>query len=229
MVYLGAFCLFVSMVGLYVLLFSSFSLFESEIKRSDFVQRASRKIRIRRDIKIPTEPVRQQPNPRFVLLVESILIGEVVGLFFLALSHNPIKFKFLAINAALLLLASFLCSVLTLFNAWFRKKTMLPFRIILQASTLIIGLIIFRISMGTQSFSDSVSIVRSAYYMRTAVYAYYITVVVAIGTMLYVAIKGSPDKLKEFDFNNYLIMVIMSGLVIGSGLLLIYSIQLFGF
>ena len=230
MVYLGGFCLLVSMVGLYILLISSFSPGESQQIKGEFIQKAARKIRIHKDKSLEkNNSVRAKPNPQFILLVESIIIGEAVGLFFLTLSGNPLKFKFLALNSAVLLIASFLCSVLTLFNTWLRKKTHLVFRVILQATTLIIGIILFKFAMADKSTFESVSIVKAGYYIQMAIYGYFITVVVAIGTMLYVAIKGSPEKLQEFEFGNYLILVIMSGLLIGSGLLLIYSIRFINF
>lgn len=227
MVYLGGFCILVSMIGLYILLFSSFSPKQAGQGHGDFIQKAARKIRFHKENTDHKENSREKINPQFSLLLQSIAYGEIVGIFFLWLGHDPLKFKLLAINAALLLIASFLCSVLTLFNAWLRKRTHLIFRIVLQATTLIMGMVLYRFSMGEQSLFEGESIVKASYYMQMAMYSYFITVVVAIGTMLYVAIKGNPDKLREFEFGEYLKLVIMSGLLIGTGLLLIYSIRFF--
>ncbi len=229
MVYLGGFCLLVSMIGLYILLFSSFSPKQKQTGTGDFIKKAARKIRIHKENSALKEVASEKPNPQFVLLLESIVIGELVGLFFLWLSHHPVKFRLLAFNAAFLLVASFLCSVLTLLNAWMRKKTHLIFRIMLQATTLIIGMILYHIATNQQTSGENLLYVDVSYYMRLAVYGYFITVVVAISTMLYIAIKGSPEKLQEFEFSEYLMLVIMSGLMIGSGLVLFYSIKFFGF
>jgi len=230
MVFLGGFCLIVSMTGLYILLFSSFSPKKTQQMEGDFIIKAARKIRVRKSNTEQEKLAKSQPNPQAVLLIESIIIGEAVGLFFLFLSHNPLKFKFLALNAMFLLVASFLCSVLTLFNTWLKRKTHLIFRIILQATTLIFGVILFRLAIGGgEGVIGSVSIFKVSYYMQLAIYGYFITVVVAIGTMLYIAIKGNPDKIQEFEFSNYLMLVVMSGLLIGSGLLLAYSIKFVSF
>ncbi len=224
MVYLGAFCLAVSIIGLYIMLVFSFSPGQQHV-RGDFIVRAARKIRIHKD-KVKTKiPNNNKTNPQFRLLLESIVFGQTVGWFFLWISTDELKFTVLAINAGLLLLASFGCSILTLLNTWLRKKTHILFRIILQASTLIIGLILMKFAIGGETGLGVFASVKTASYMVMAIYSYYTTVVVAIFTMLYVALKGSPEKIEEFEFSNYLLLVIMSGLLIGSGLLLIYTMR----
>ena len=229
MVYLGGFCLIVSMIGLYILLFSSFSPRQKQQITGDFIKKAARKIRIPRDSKMVQGIKKNIPNPQFILLLESIVLGEVVGLFFLFLESNPLKFKILAINAAVLLIASFICSILTLFNAWLKRKTHLVFRIILQATTLTLGLIIYKFSMINKNSIGGISLIKTSFYLKMAIYGYFITVVVAIGTMLYLAIKGNPEESTAFEFSNYLMLVIMSGLLIGSGLFLAFSIKFVNF
>ena len=232
MVYLGGFCLILSMVGLYILLFSSFSPKQKQQITGDFIKKAARKIRIPRDSRIVQEIKKNIPNPQVSLLIQSILIGEVVGLFFLFLDPSPLKFKVLAINAAFLLTASFLCSILTLLNAWWKKKTHLVFRVILQVTTLVIGLILFRMAIKERVANvaiGGISVIKAGYCMKMAIYGYFITVVIAISTMLYTAIKGNPENTHEFEFSNYLFLVVMSGLLIGSGLFLAYSIKFVGF
>ncbi len=226
MVYLGGFSVLISLIGLYILLIFSFSPRKKKKNKGEFIQKSARKIRVHHSQpSIQTLTKSHQINPRVILLLETIVIGEVVGLFFLLLSNDPFKYKILAYNAAFLLIASFLCSVLTLLNAWFKKKTHIAFRVSLQAITLIVGIILFRLAMSGKSVKESISIVKAGVYMQMAIYGYFITVVVAIVTMLYIALKGDTENNEELEFSNYLMLVIMSGLLIGSGLLLAYSIK----
>ena len=224
MVYLGAFSLTISIIGLYIMLFSSFSPGEQRVK-GDFIVRAARKIRIRKENAHQNAQKENKPNPQFIMLLESIVVGHIVGLFFLIISSDDLKFKILAYDAGFLLIASFLCSVLTLLNTWLKKKTNLPFRITLQAATLIIGLILMRFAVAGEAGVTAISSLKAASYMVMAIYSYYITVVIAIFTMLYAALKGIPDNYEAMEFSSYLMLVIISGLLIGSGLLLIYTLK----
>lgn len=217
MVFLSGFSLVVSMIGLYILLFASFATKDEQGQQKNFINKASRKIRIHKENDEPEQPSPKKPSPQFVLLLQTIIIGELVGLFFLTLTDNLMKFTILIINSAILLIASLGCSGLTLFNVWFKKRTNIQFRVIIQVATLILGIILMRLS-----FRDKVSISRG--YFDTPMYFFYGTVVVALGTMLLNVIFGNKTKNIEFNFSNYLILVIVSGLVIGTGLLLTSSL-----
>ena len=217
MVYLAAVCILVSMIGLAILLFASFNQKEDPQTINGFVNKASRKIRLRRE---PTEDETSKsgkPSPQFVLLLQTIIFGELVGLFFLALSRDPLKFTIVSINGSILLMASFFCSILALFNVWLKKKTNLVFRIIIQVVTLILGIILMKLAIREET-TDAAS------YLDMARYSYYITVVIAIATMLINVIFGNKMIKTEFNFSNYLIFVIASGLLIGTGLLIVSSL-----
>jgi len=217
MVFLGGFSLLVSMIGLYILLFASFATKDEQQPQQGFVNRESRKIRIRKQDSEPEKSKPKKQSPQFILLLQTIIIGELVGLFFLILTENQLKFTILIFNAAFLLIASFGCSALTLFNVWLNKKTNVPFRLIIQVVTLILGIILMKISI-----KDRAAVPRGYFVMP--IYFYYSTVVIALGTMLLNVILGNKTKKVEFNFNNYLILVIVSGLVIGTGLLFTTSL-----
>lgn len=217
MVYLSSLSLLVSMIGLYILLFASFATKDEQPQQKDFINKETRKIRIRKENTEPEESTQKKPSPQFILLLETIIIGELVGLFFLTITDNPMKFSILTFNAGILLIASLGCSGLTLFNVWLKKKTNIRFRVILQLATLILGIVLMKLS-----FRDKVSVSRG--YFDMPMYFYYGTVVVALGTMLLNVIFGNKTKKVEFNFGNYLILVIVSGLVIGTGLLLTSSL-----
>lgn len=218
MVYLAAVSIMVSMIGLAILLFASFSQKEDRQVVNGFVNKNYRKIRARTEAEELDNTKPGKPNPKFVMLLQTIIIGELVGLFFLALSHDALKFTILSINASLLLMASFGCSVLALFNVWLKKKTNLSFRIILQVATLMLGITLMKFAM-----RDKI-VVEAAGYFSMAMYSYYITVVIAIATMLLNVIFGDKAAKTEFNFGSYLIFVIVSGLAIGTSLLISASL-----
>lgn len=217
MVYLAAICITVSMIGLAILLFASFSQKEDRQINNGFINKEFRKIRMRTELEATEKSESKKPSPQFLLLLQTIILGQLVGLFFLALSNDPLKFTVLSINGSVLLMASFFCSVLALFNVWLRKKTNIVFRIIIQAVTLILGITLMKFSIRDQ-------IAQAAGYFSLAMYSYYITVVIAIATMLANVIVGNKEMKTEFNVSHYLIFVIVSGLSIGTGLLILSSL-----
>jgi hypothetical protein len=217
MVYLAAISLIVSMTGLTILLFASFSKKEDEQVLNGFINKESRKIRVRQEGEAEDKSKADKPGPKFILLLQTIIIGEIVGLFFLTLTKDPSKFNVLFINSIILFGASFFCSILTLFNVWLQKKTNINFRIILQAATLVLGIILMRFAF------KEITISPEEYFFKVIYNCYFITVVIAISTMLLNVIFGKTTKTPEFNFSNYLIIVIVSGLIIGTGLLFMSS------
>ncbi len=210
MVLLGGLCITVSVVGLYILLFSSFKTNE---KNKNSGNSASRKIRAHRENNDNNNTEDAKPNPKFILLLETIFIAEGAGLFFLWLTHDPMKFSVIAINGVAFLVASFLCSILTLINAWFKKKMHLVFRIILQLATLVTGILLLR-------FSTNGKAEMPTDYVTDAYFAFFITVVIALLTMLFNVVIGNKEEEVEFNYNIYLLVVIASGMIIGSSLYL---------
>lgn len=212
MVFLGGISLLVSMIGLYILLFASFAIKDDQQNQKNFINRETRKIRLHKQNPEQNQDREKKPSPQFIMLLQTIVIGELVGIFFLILSHDQIKFSILTINAGLLLLASFVCSVLTLFNVWLKKKMNMSFRIILQIATLILGIILMKFSIKDRAVIPGL-------FFIMPIYLYYGTVVVALFTMLLNVIFGNKMKQVEYNFSNYLILVIVSGIVIGTGLM----------
>ncbi|MFZ5516091.1 MAG: hypothetical protein ACOY90_05605 [Candidatus Zhuqueibacterota bacterium] len=211
MVLLGGLSIVVSVIGLYLLLFSSFKSNDTPQMTSNIIIKASRKIRMHREKKSDEEPDADKPNPQFILILETIVLGELVGLFFLWLTDDPLKYSVILFNGVTYLIASFLCSILTLFNAWLKKKMHHIFRIVMQIVTLVIGILLF-------NFSSEEDVVIPADYITATYYAFYITVVVALLTMLFNVVRGNKEEEVEFNYNNYLLLVIVSGLVIGASL-----------
>ncbi len=208
---LSSLSLLVSMTGLFIMLFASFASDESDTPKSGFVNRQARKIRVHQEPANPEPEETKAPNPKFIMLLQTIIIGEFVGLFFLTLTHHPLKYSILFYNAVVLLIASLGCSGLTLLNVWLSRKTHIEFRIIVQAITLVTAIVLAKLS-----FRETVEVARG--YFDTPMYFFFATVVVALATMLYNVI-GRKDKEKiELVFSKYLILVIGVGLVIGTGL-----------
>jgi len=212
MVFFSGFSLLVSIIGLYILLFASFAIKEKQRDHKEFVNKETRKIRVHKENSEQNKDETKKPSPQFITLLQTIVIGQIVGLFFLILSHNQTKFSILTINAGLLLLASFGCSVLTLFNVWLKKKMNMTFRIILQIATLVLGIVLMKFSIRDREAIPGL-------FFIMPIYLYYGTVVVALFTMLLNVIFGNKMKKVKFNFSNYLILVIIAGLVIGTGLM----------
>jgi len=200
------------MIGLFILLFASFASKEDQQLQYGFINRESRKIRIRKENNKEEKTNRKKPNPEFLSLLETIIIGQLVALFFLLFTKNQMKFTILICNGIILITASFSCSVLTLVNVWLKKKTKIFFRTIIQVIALILGVFLMNLS------GKGEAAIRGGY-LVIGIYGYYITVVIALGTMLFNVIIGNKTKKVEFNFSNYLILVIVSGLIIGTGLL----------
>ncbi|MDZ7400202.1 MAG: hypothetical protein ONB37_08585 [candidate division KSB1 bacterium] len=208
---LSSLSLLVSMTGLFILLFASFASDESETPKDGFINRQARKIRIHKEAAPPEPEEAKAPNPKFIMLLQTIIIGEMVGLFFLTLTHHPLKYSILFYNAAILLTASLGCSGLTLLNVWLSKKTHIEFRVIVQAVTLVVSIVLAKLS-----FREEVGVSRG--YFDTPMYFFFFTVVVALATMLFNVIRRKEREKIELDFSRYLILVIVVGLAIGTGL-----------
>ena len=89
----------------------------------------------------------------------------------------------------------------------------LLFRIILQVVTLIAGILLMQSSAAGKAEMPTD-------YVTNAYYAYFVTVVVALLTMLFNVVTGNKDEEVDFNYNIYLLVVIASGLIIGSSLYL---------
>ncbi len=218
MVYLSGLSLMVSMIGLFILLFASFASKEDQQLKNGFINKESRKIRFRKENGKVEKSNPKKPGPQFILTLQTIIIGQLVALFFLIFTKDQLKFTILTCNAIILISASFLCSILTLVNVWLKQKTNIFFRIILQIITLILGIALMQLSGKGEA-------VILGGYMVIGIYGYYITVVIALGTMLYNVVFGNKVNKLEFNFSNYLLIVIASGLIIGTGLLLTSSLK----
>lgn len=219
MIFLSSLSLIVSMIGLYILLFASFTSKDDQESTKSIINKTARKIRIHQENKEPEESKPKKPGPQFVLLLQTIIIGELVGLLFLALTGSQKKFTILTINAAILFIASFTCSGLTLLNVWLKKKTNIQFRIILQVITLVVGIILINLSIRDKAEFPFAMFIFPIYF-------FYGTVVIALATMLLNVIAGNKTKTDELNVSNYLLFVIISGLIIGTGLLLASSVAL---
>ncbi len=214
---LSSISLLVSMIGLFILLFASFASKDDQQQQHGFINKESRKIRVRKETNEPEETEKKKPGSQFVLLLQTIIIGELVGLFFLTLTNHPMKYSLLYLNGGILLVASLGCSGLTLCNVWLKKKTNIRFREILQVATLLLGIILMK-----QSVTIEAAFSRS--YFDMPMYFYYGTVVIALVTMLLKVIRGKKAEKTDFNFSNYLILIIASGLLIGTMLLITSSI-----
>jgi hypothetical protein len=164
--------------------------------------------------KLPTTSAQLIDLKRSVVEIQTLLwtigIGEFVGYTFIILTGNPNRIGLLLLNAIYLMAASYLCQILTLLNAWFRAKTNLILRLGFQTALIMLGIILILITNITQPYNiETILLVLMS--------AYFFSSVLALLTMLLDALFFDSGT-RPFDFNFYSRLVILLGLIIGSGL-----------
>lgn len=150
-------------------------------------------------------------------LMWTIGIGEIVGHVFLTLTAHPHRIEIILLNAIYLIIASLMCQMLTLLNAWFKVRTYLFYRVALQSLLLIFGC--FLISLVDPGYYD---VARILLFM---VLAFFTTSIIALITMLLDGLFFDPGN-RSFDYNHYTRLVILLGLIIGSSLYYHFSLSL---
>ncbi|MBN2012480.1 hypothetical protein JW960_24335 [candidate division KSB1 bacterium] len=219
LIFVSGCSLLISKIALFMYLINSFKLeLTQKIFGRDLVMG-----RYPRDAyKMPLTAAQSVDIKRSIVEIQTLLwtlgIGEVVGYIFMPLSDHPKKVELLLLNAIYLIVASFLCQLLTLLNAWFRIKTNLILRLGFQAALLFLGIILIGISNISQPY-DIHNI------LLMLVLAYFFSSVLALVSMLLDALFIDPGT-RPFDFSHYTRLVILLGLIIGSGLFFKFNLTL---
>lgn len=215
LIFISTLALVISKIALFVFLLFSFIIeLKSQKIEEKYISREQRKIKIpQKDESLIIIELKKTILRRTTLLW-TMSIGEIVGYIFLILSQHPIKFRVLEINATWLLLGSLLCQLLTMMNAWLKKKMDLLFRIEFQFGLVILGGILI-------SIVTSYNVLTINQFLMIIVLAYFSTTVLAIFSMLIDAMIAKQG-IYDFDYNHYSRLVILIGLIIGSGITFIF-------
>lgn len=215
LMFISALALLISKIALIVFLIYTFLIeMQSQDIEEVFVSRETRKIK-----KPPKDESQLKIEIKKTLLRKTTLfwtmiIGEIVGYIFMTLSQHQNKFEVLACNAVCLLFGSLLCQMLTVINAWLKKKMNLLFRLQYQIGFALLGGILISIVI-------SQHILWIFQYLLLFVLAYFFTVILAILSILIDALIAEKGKY-FFDYNHYSRLVILIGLVIGTSFTFIF-------
>ena len=210
LIILSIIALIISKIALFRFIINSFQLeLKNQRVNERYVSREARRI------KIPPkdESAINIESKKNILLQTTLIwtmsIGELVGYIFLILIQLHFKFVELAINAIVILLFSLLYQILTMGNAWLKKRTDLLLRIKFQSGLVILGAILI-------SIADSHVGATLEQSLHFIVLLYLFTVIIAIFSMLIDALIAEQG-VHNFDYNFYSRVVILVGLIIGSG------------
>ena len=214
------FSIFANIVALYILIIASFEKKEKKNEiNAKFVKRDSRTINVPRADEIPESP-EKKTNTRIVSLLCTVLIGQIVGVYFLLVFVGELKIvnTILRINGGFLLLASIICSILTLLNGWLKKKMVVLFRLIFQSYSFIVAIIL---SMCRVKFTGGIrtTVLKATFVPNLVSIIYISTVIVALVLMLWDGLYRKHEKV-DFDFNKYFRLVVLVGMIIGLGLII---------
>ncbi len=221
---LAALSIFASVVSVYILIIASFEKREKkkEKPKQQFIKRESRTIVVNHT-KNETKEEKEGVNTQVTSLLSTVVIGQAVGLYFLFVFLSGTKgyYSVLKFNGVFLLLASFLCSILTMLNGWLKKKMEISFRLIFQGYSFIVAIVLCRIAFnGKLNVQQAIS--KAGPILNYIVIVSFSTVIVALGLMFLDGIYRKQQRL-DYNFNIYYLIVVITGMGIGLGLLSVVS------
>ncbi|MBN2012479.1 hypothetical protein JW960_24330 [candidate division KSB1 bacterium] len=210
----------VSLVALYVLIIGSFRTKE----KRDFISSDERSRRTRiitaSAIRKKISQLKRKSNTRVTSIIWTVLIGQGMGIYFLlAFVERSYTMKLIIkMNGGLLLLASILCSIMTILNAWIKKKMVVMYRLAFQSYAFVIAvlLLMYRISPGTgiRKISWAANVLP-----EIVIYFYIATVIVALALMLWDALYRKHLHV-DYDFSKYYRLVVYIGMFLGLSMII---------
>lgn len=152
-------------------------------------------------------------HQKVIYFIISLIVCEFLGIFFLLLTGS-VKHDIVTYNGFAFLVASSLCSVITIVNAVQSNRVNFPFRLAVQFATLFFALLFIRISIEIPDMQtlEQISGKVSLFLQFFAVF-YFATSVFAVILILWDAIKLEIEFLRH-----YLIWVLIIGITVGTGL-----------
>ena len=217
--------IFASIVALYVLIIGSFEKKEKKEKKVErqFIKRESRTIKVNKSDNNQlqqTEGLNTQVNS----LLWTVIVGQTVGLYFLFVFLDVPKNVnlVLRLNAIILLLASFLCSIFTMFNGWLKRKMDVSHRLMFQGYSLAVAITLFRLGI-SKGITVEQAVVAAGIIPNIIIYVFFTTVILALILMLLDGLYRKNERV-DFNFNIYFLIVVIVGMIVGLSLLSVLSI-----
>ncbi|MCI0512021.1 hypothetical protein L0128_02255 [candidate division KSB1 bacterium] len=168
---------------------------------------------IKKTVSPEREKLIQQKTTYFII---SLIVSEILGIFFLSLTGS-LKNSIITLNGFAFLVASCLCSIITIVNAVRLEKINLLVRVTTQFLTLFFALIFIRISIEIPDLKTLEQLSgRIALFLQFFAVFYFATSVSAVLLILWDAIKIEIEYLR-----NYLVWVLVIGITVGTGLYII--------
>lgn len=208
-----------SVISLYILIFASF---EKKEKKPQipyhFIKRDSRYIKAK-PFENKSGEEKQGNNSRVVSLLSTVIIGQIVTLYFLFvfLNKDTIIRPILRMNALILLIASFICSILTILNAWLKKKMVISFRLLFQGYSLLMSMILIRLTI-RKGVTIKAAVSAAGIIPDIIISMYFSSVIVALAMMLIDALYRKNEHV-DYDFNIYFRIVVLVGMIVGLGMI----------
>lgn len=221
--------IFASLVALLVLIFGSFQ--KKEKKQDDeetafqFVKRESRTIKINKADENQLRKKKEGLNTQISSLLSVVVIGQFVGIYFLLvfLEKTSKVHTVIQTNAIILIIASMICSFLTLLNGWLKIKMEILYRLLFQGYSIIVAAVLFCIGV-EKGITIQSALTSIGFIADFIIIVYFSTVILALALMLLDGVYRKHERV-DFNFNNYFIIVIGIGMGVGLSLLLILTIM----
>ncbi len=202
-IFLAVCSVFASIIALFVLIFASY---EGEDETRDD--------RAIRDKDESIKAVKTQlPS-----LLWTVILGQAVGLyfFFVFVKDVPITNTILRYNAYVLLIASIFCSLLTILNAYNKKRMIIFHRLLFQGYSLALAFfILLHVLTKRASLRAVMETARSR--VNIFIILYFSSVVIALFLMLGDGLYRKQERV-EYNFNIYFLIVIGVGMFVGIGM-----------
>jgi len=215
LIYSSIVVLLLSKVALILYLFMVF--YGKDLKENEQLRRFA-KNRVRKII-MPKQnkmSIREE-IARYVLRLKTLLwtvvIGEIIGYIFLALSGIETAYNVLSFNATILFMAAFTCQLMNLVDAWIKKKINIKIRVGFEFGLVILATLLVAIA-------GNKGIINMQILVTAVILAFYASTVLALYSMLIEALFNQ-EKYPPYDFNNYSRLVILFGIIIGGSLTLL--------
>jgi hypothetical protein len=209
LIFLAICSIIASLAALYVLVIASFEKGEKTANPNPFASTGA--------VLKHEKPVKTQVSS----LIWTVVLGQVVGLYYFLLfsSNSHIVGTFFRLNALILLAASVICSVLTILNAWFKRRMVISHRLIFQSYSLVVAIVLLIIS-AKKSTSISMAMKQASSRMDIVIILYFSSVIVALFLMLWDGLYRKEEEV-EYDYGTYFRIVIIVGMVVGITMLFV--------
>lgn len=206
-----------SLIALYVLIFATFTKKEATIKTSGqiYIKRDARKIKVNTNHQaenLKTKGINTQGGS----LIWTVLIGQFTGLYFLhyfMITEDAIR-DILKINSIILLLASFICTFLTILNGVLKKRMEMINRLtFLSYSFVMSGVLIYL--MLQRGIDVKTAVISAGNMPYLIIIFYFVMMTFALISML---LDGTIRQYDRIDFNFNIYYYIIIGVSLGIGL-----------